>query len=219
MSSEMENIGTANTAEAGSQAVVPIDMDTAIVVAGEVNATEVGQSSGGGVEEIAAEAGLEDDGKVKEGEKKEARKKMDSRSEMWKHFKKILIDGVLQKGNCNYCKTDIAAHTVMNGTSALRKHFNVCKRNPHKNLGDDKQSVLQVNSGDSVHAWKFDPEALRNSFAAMIIVDELPFAFGEKSGFRRFMTVACPRFSVPSRRTCTRDTVRIYFEEKAKLKL
>jgi hypothetical protein len=70
-----------------------------------------------------------------------------------------------------------------------------------------------------VHAWKFDPEALRNSFAAMIIEDELPFAFGEKSGFRRFMTVACPRFSIPSRRTCTRDTVRIFFEEKAKLKI
>jgi hypothetical protein len=70
-----------------------------------------------------------------------------------------------------------------------------------------------------VHAWKFDPEALRNSFAAMIIEDELPFAFGEKFGFRRFMTVACPRFSIPSRRTCTRDTVRIFFEEKAKLKI
>jgi hypothetical protein len=70
-----------------------------------------------------------------------------------------------------------------------------------------------------VHAWKFDPEALRNSFAAMIIEDELPFAFGEKSRFRRFMTVACPRFLIPSRRTCTRDTVRMFFEEKAKLKL
>ena len=79
--------------------------------------------------------------------------------------------------------------------------------------------MLQVNNGDSVHAWKFDPEALRNSFAAMIIEDELPFVFGEKSRFKKFMTVACPRFSVPSRRTCTRDTIRIYFEEKAKLKL
>ncbi|KAM0909468.1 hypothetical protein ACQ4PT_014792 [Festuca glaucescens] len=138
---------------------------------------------------------------------------------MWNHFEKILDDGVLQKGKCNYCKTDIAAHTVHNGTSALRKHFNVCKRNPHKNIGDSKQTVLQVNNGDSVHAWKFDPEAIRNSFAAMIIEDELPFAFGEKSGFKKFVSVACPRFLVPSRRTYTRDIVRIYFEEKSKLKL
>ncbi|KAM0859393.1 hypothetical protein ACQ4PT_047234 [Festuca glaucescens] len=138
---------------------------------------------------------------------------------MWNHYKKIFVEGVLQKGKCNYCKTELTAHTVNNGTSALCKHLNVCKRIPHKNIGDNKQYVLQVNPGDSVHAWKFDLEALRNSFAAMIIEDELPFAFGDKSRFRRFMTVACPRFSVPSRRTCTRDTVRIYFEEKAKLKL
>ncbi|KAM3384201.1 hypothetical protein ACQJBY_008702 [Aegilops geniculata] len=53
----------------------------------------------------------------------------------------------------------------------------------------------------------------------MIIEDELPFAFGEKSGFKKFMSKACPRFSVPSRRTCTRDVVRTYFEQKAKLKI
>ena len=65
----------------------------------------------------ASERGQEDDGKVngsdvvKEGEKKEPRKKMAARSEMWKHFEKILVDGKLQKGKCNYCKTDIAART------------------------------------------------------------------------------------------------------------
>jgi hypothetical protein len=53
----------------------------------------------------------------------------------------------------------------------------------------------------------------------MIIEDELPFATSEKSGFRKLMSIACPRFSMPSRRTTTRDAVGIYFEEKAKLKL
>ena len=53
----------------------------------------------------------------------------------------------------------------------------------------------------------------------MIIEDEEPFAKGEKSGFRKFMSVACSRFTLPSRRTCTRDCVQLYFEQKAKLKI
>ena len=59
---------------------------------------------------------------------------------------------------------------------------------------------------------------LRSAFAEMVIEDEEPFAKGEKPGFRKFMSVACPRFTLPSRRTCTRDAVQLYFEQKAKLK-
>ena len=90
---------------------------------------------------------------VKEDEKKEALKKMAARSEWWKHFEKIKVDGVVQKGKCNYCKINIVAHPVINGTSALAKHFRVCKCNPHRNNGDDKlrqsspvplQSLLDV---------------------------------------------------------------------------
>lgn len=58
---------------------------------------------------------------------------------------------------------------------------------------------------------------LRQAFNEMVIQDELPFAFGGKAGFRKFMFVACPRFEPPSRWTCTRDIIRIYFQEKAKL--
>jgi len=60
---------------------------------------------------------------------------------------------------------------------------------------------------------------LRSAFAEMIIEDEEPFAKGEKPGFRKFMSVACPRFTLPSRRTCTRDCEQLYFEQKAKLKI
>jgi hypothetical protein len=143
----VETMGT-NSAGAGSHAAVPVDLDKAMVVVCEVQAVEERQASGGSGEAIAAKAGHEDDGKVKapeavkEGEKKDAQKPMASRSEMWKHFEKIMIDGVLHKGKCNYCKTEIAAHTVINGTTALCKHFLVCKRNPHKNISDDKQAVL-----------------------------------------------------------------------------
>jgi hypothetical protein len=142
---------------------------------------------------------------------------MAARSDMWNHFTKIFLEGILRKGKCKYCKREIKAHSVKNGTTALRNHFNICKRNPHIHLKDPKQGVLQVT--DFVGCWKFDPDKLRAAFAQMIIEDELPFAFGEKSGFRKFMVVACPRFKPPSRRTCTRDAVGTYYEEKAKLKL
>uniref|UniRef100_K3ZLP8 hAT-like transposase RNase-H fold domain-containing protein n=1 Tax=Setaria italica TaxID=4555 RepID=K3ZLP8_SETIT len=33
------------------------------------------------------------------------------------------------------------------------------------------------------------------------------------------MSLACPQFNLPSRRTCTRDTVQLYFEQKTKLKI
>lgn len=70
----------------------------------------------------------------------------------------------------------------------------------------------------TVSTWKFDPDEIRNSFAEMLIEDELPFVFAERSGFRKFMAKACPRFTVPSRRTATRDCVSIYDVQKDKLK-
>jgi hypothetical protein len=124
----------------------------------------------------------------------------------------------LPSGRLNYCKHEITAHPVWNGTSAMRRHFNSCKKNPHR-VDDAKQGVLQVNRNNSVGTWKFDPDLLRKAFSEMVIEDELPFAFGEKLGFKKFMNVACPRFIVSSRRTCTRDTVKTFFEQKAKLKI
>ncbi|CAN1142014.1 Zinc finger BED domain-containing protein RICESLEEPER 2 [Linum perenne] len=52
----------------------------------------------------------------------------------------------------------------------------------------------------------------------MIIIDELPFRFVEHLGFNYFMSIACPRFIMPSRRTVTRDSWDFYLDMKAKLK-
>ena len=154
----------------------------------------------------------------KEKEKVE-RREMASRSEMWQHFIKIKDDkGSLKAGRCKYCHREIKADTRGHGTSALKKHFGTCKRNPHVFNKDSKQGTLQACHGEAPATWRFDQEALRDAFAEMVIEDEQPFCFGEKPGFRKFMSKACPRFQVPSRRTCTRDIVRHYFEEKAKLK-
>uniref|UniRef100_A0A494G8D9 Uncharacterized protein n=1 Tax=Solanum lycopersicum TaxID=4081 RepID=A0A494G8D9_SOLLC len=52
----------------------------------------------------------------------------------------------------------------------------------------------------------------------MIIVDELPFSFVEKEGFKNFMRVTVPQFHIPSRRTVTRDCYELYLEERKLLK-
>ena len=52
----------------------------------------------------------------------------------------------------------------------------------------------------------------------MVIVDELPFKFVEKEGFRNFMKVAQSHFKIPSSTTVTRDCFKLYDEEKQKLK-
>lgn len=52
----------------------------------------------------------------------------------------------------------------------------------------------------------------------MIIVDEIPFRFVEKLGFKYMMKVACPRFHIPSRTTVARECLELYYSEKAKLK-
>ena len=156
--------------------------------------------------------------KEKEMEQRPTRRQMKKRSPMWDHFSEVLVGGLLKFGKCKYCNRDIKAVPGVNGTSALKSHFATCKFNPH-NDKNKNQGTLQVIQGESPSVHKFDPEALRKAIAKMIIVDELPFAFSEKTGFREVMSIACPRFNMPSRRTCTRDVVKVYFEERAKLKL
>ncbi|CAN6253636.1 unnamed protein product [Urochloa humidicola] len=158
---------------------------------------------------------------VKEAKK---RKAMAPRSEAWHSFTKIKENGsdVVKEARCNYCKITIKCDSKTNGTSSLGKHLKICKKNPNK-IDDDKQPVLQASasqdgSKSSLTAWRFDPEMLKDAFTEMIITDELPFAFAEKQGFRKFMSKACPKFGVPSRRTSTRYVVVAYNTEKEKLK-
>ena len=49
------------------------------------------------------------------------------------------------------------------------RHFDVCKRNPHKLAKDPKQSTLQVTQGEGVGTWRFDPDDLKEAFAEMVI--------------------------------------------------
>jgi hypothetical protein len=97
------------------------------------------------------EAEKDGDGDAKKGkevidveDEEKKRKPMAARYSIWEHFTKIYNKGQLVKGKCNYCGNEIATHPVLNGTFAMRKHFNTCKRNPHRVSDDAKQGVLLV---------------------------------------------------------------------------
>ncbi|XP_060216705.1 zinc finger BED domain-containing protein RICESLEEPER 2-like [Lycium barbarum] len=64
--------------------------------------------------------------------------------------------------------------------------------------------------------WTFDQEVSRKALVEMLILDELPFRFVEKEGFKKFMKKTQPLFQVPSRRTLTRDCYVVFGEERQK---
>ncbi|KAK9279908.1 hypothetical protein L1049_013592 [Liquidambar formosana] len=106
------------------------------------------------------------------------------------------------------------------GTSTLKRHLLKCPRYP--NNQDHKQKLLDFQSMSqnqgNVSNWKFDQELCRKELARMIIVDELPFSFVEKEGFKRFISVLQPRFNLVSRTTMTKDCIEIYLNERNMLK-
>jgi hypothetical protein len=172
------------------------------VLADELNARELALADAEADEAIAA--GTEstvkviDEGVIQidddEDVKPHVRKPMAARSEAWEHFTKVLDSkGLVKEGLCKYCNRPIQATTGRNGTSSMHRHLTSCKKNPNRNQ-DPKQGMLQATPGGGINNWKYDPEVLRKAFAEMVIEDEFPFAFGEKSGFKKFMSKACPRF-------------------------
>jgi hypothetical protein len=128
---------------------------------------------------------------------------MATRSEMWQHFVRIKDDkNIVRSARCKYCSRIMKADTKGNGTSSLIRHFNVCKHNPHKFNKYSTQGILQATQGNAISTWRFDQDALRAAFVEMVIEDEQPFCFGEKPGFRKFISKACPLFQSASRRIC-----------------
>jgi hypothetical protein len=70
------------------------------------------------------------------------RKEMEPRSEIWQHFIKIKDDkGIVNTARCKYCHRKMKAEAGPHGTSSLKRHFVVCKRNPNKFNKDGLKEV------------------------------------------------------------------------------
>jgi hypothetical protein len=107
-------------------------------------------------------------------------------------------------------------------------HVRNCKKNL-KNKNNDKSqptiayhykktAVEGENDTKEIEVHQFSIKKIRLALARMIIVDELPFRFVEHEGFNYYMNVVEPRFPIPSRVTVVKDCMKLYLNERKKLK-
>lgn len=135
--------------------------------------------------------------------------------------KEVLV-GSEKRAQCKYCNSDLACDSSFNGTSTLRRHIElVCKSYPGRVDLEDGQKVITSDGAPEepnavIRGWT--QEACVTACCEMIVLDELPFNVVEKEGFRRFCSVAVPRFQVPSRRTIVRAFLEMYEDKKEKLR-
>ena len=133
---------------------------------------------------------------------KTKRKIIRARSDVWDHFTKFTNSEGQIKGRCSYYSREFHSDPKKNGTRALRNHMGTCKKHPHALETHQMQLNLQPTStgagrqGESTGLvnWRFDQVLARKALARMVIVDEMPFKFVEREGFRHFINVICPKF-------------------------
>ncbi|RID66070.1 hypothetical protein BRARA_D01236, partial [Brassica rapa] len=143
------------------------------------------------------------------------KKKQVHRAEVWQHFIQREDDPSI--ANCRYCGQDIGCDSKKSGTSAMKNHISRCKLHElFKSSGGQK--ILGGDSSGVVTAVKYDATLFRRSVNEMIVLNELPFAFVESEGFRRFCKNVLPMYTVHCRRTATEDIFGMFLKEKEALK-
>ncbi|KAL2937929.1 Zinc finger BED domain-containing protein RICESLEEPER 4 [Bienertia sinuspersici] len=127
-------------------------------------------------------------------------------SPWWGHYSKT---DDLNFAKCLCCKKFIG-HSPNNGTKCLANHTTRCKM-LHNSL-DKKQknmnleSQIVVNKEGTIETikvskpWIFNQEVARNAHSRMLIVDEPPFMFVKREGFRSFCKSMHLEFFIPSKK-------------------
>ncbi|KAL0446508.1 UNVERIFIED_CONTAM: putative AC transposase [Sesamum latifolium] len=172
--------------------------------------------------DVELEGGDEEEDIVGDSKKRKKRV-VTSRSPWWDHYTKFQCEkDNVQKAKCKYCGREIKADPKAHGTRPLRSHYESCKKKPQEITRNQNQlSFVPTRMGDRdapLVNWRFDQDKTREALCHMLVVDELPFKLVEHPGFRHFLSVACPMFAIPSRRTITKDIFNVYVSERARLK-
>jgi len=140
-----------------------------------------------------------------------AAKKRKLRSEVWKDFDLISVNGVW-KAKCHWCKKHLGGET-RNGTTHLKNHLLVCEdRITRKGL---TQSTLKLSANPkdgtvTLEKYVFDQDVARKELALMIIVHEYPLSMVDHIGFRKFCAALQPAFKLVSRKTIRKDILDMY---------
>ncbi|KAL4566088.1 hypothetical protein LXL04_030198 [Taraxacum kok-saghyz] len=110
------------------------------------------------------------------------------RSPWWSHY--VVDEEVPDVAECKYC---------------------------HAMIGSASNDDGSIETMSIPRLWEFNQDVIRKALSYMLIVDELPFSFVEREGFRKFCKVINPHFLIPSRLTTTRDCYSFFIEERKKL--
>lgn len=157
------------------------------------------------------------------GRQKGVAKRYKKRAECWEYFDPIFKNGIRVEAKCMFCGIIYKAHSSRNGTKNLKNHWPICPENPSNQTKGMTQTQLAFVKGENegeaqLKSWVLNPHDARDALTKMIIIDELPFRFVDKPGFRYFMSVVCPGLNMPCRTTVARDCYKLYVEERVKLK-
>jgi hypothetical protein len=158
-----------------------------------------------------------------------------NRSKVWLHFTKVTpIDKEKPKAACNYCNMMLGCHW-RHDTSTLKNHLTYnCPTSPLRDLEKSnvpkgqtllQQSFKKMSESGSCHTTttqlgfvKYDPIKIWKLVVQYFIIEELPFRHVESYGFRELINGIEPRFNLPCRITLQKDCMKLYEEEKLKLK-
>ncbi|KAM0878727.1 hypothetical protein ACQ4PT_034675 [Festuca glaucescens] len=137
------------------------------------------------------------------------------RSEAWKEYVPLIVNGQVSKGRCKHCDKSISAKRGA-GSSALLKHLDRCKkRDVALKIVQGLNSILRSPDGRPLKNWNFDPSIARMELSRMIALHGLPFILVEYDGFRIFVASLNPLFKKISRTTCRHDCIKVFKEQKA----
>ncbi|XP_056695824.1 zinc finger BED domain-containing protein RICESLEEPER 1-like [Spinacia oleracea] len=153
--------------------------------------------------------------KSKDGFKYVSMKKSKRRAPYWVDYWMYLDNADMIRAECKFCERNFAADPNTNGTKNVKKHWTTCPKNPaNKSKGKQTHLIFEPvdgEEGDAKLKYKdVNLNDVRDALGRMIILDELPFRFVEKVGFKYFMSIACPAFHMPSRMTIARDCYQLH---------
>ncbi|KAF8056202.1 hypothetical protein N665_1275s0013 [Sinapis alba] len=135
------------------------------------------------------------------------------RSKIWNHFTRTKDNR--DKCVCHYCNKKFCCKTK-SGTSNLLKHISICKQ--FFAFSDGQSSTQHVmNEEGGLMIAKVSSETFKEATNEMMVIGELPLCWVESVAWKHF----CNKMNLDnpvSRRTSTRDIVKMYLQRKNAMK-
>ncbi|KAG6537395.1 hypothetical protein ZIOFF_002485 [Zingiber officinale] len=146
-------------------------------------------------------------------------------ADVWSHAKKIIRRNdkneiTVVVAICNYCKTEVPAHSKTHGNNGIDGHVKKCKKNPHNAVksGSSQPILTQSSMNNALTPHIFCQKKLEDKVVAFVVKDEMPFRVVEGAGFVEMMKEAQPRFKIPNRKKIASLVWDLYALEMAKIK-